>query len=66
VAVCNVDKDVYLMLLLQMNHTALRADGPDSIDGSTQWLIMPAEEPAPTGFVEQHVVGDLQLLSRGP
>ncbi|MHC4083149.1 MAG: hypothetical protein ACYTES_11910 [Planctomycetota bacterium] len=65
VAVCNVDKDLYLMLLVQMDRMAQRADGPDSIDASTQWLIMPAEEPAPSGFVEQRVAGNLQLLSRG-
>ena len=65
-AVCNVDKDLYLMLLVRMDRMAQRADGPDSIDASTQWLIMPAEEPAPSGFVEERVVGDLQLLSRGP
>ena len=66
VAVCNVDKDLYLMLMFQMNHGAQLADEPESIDASTQWLIMPAEEPAPSGFVEERVVGDLQLLSRGP
>jgi hypothetical protein len=66
VAVCNVDKDLYLMLTLQMNHGAQLTDKPDSIDATTQWLIMPAAEPAPSGFVEQLVVGDLQLLLRGP
>ena len=66
VTVCNVDKDLYLMLMIQTDSLAQRADGPDSIDVSTQWLIMPAEDPAPSGFVEQRVAGDLQLLSRGP
>ncbi|MHC4414283.1 MAG: ArnT family glycosyltransferase [Planctomycetota bacterium] len=66
VAVRHIKKDLYLMLMFQMNHRAQLIDGPESIDASTQWLIMPAEERAPPGFVEQRAVGDLRLLSRGP
>jgi hypothetical protein len=66
VAACNVSKDVYLMLLIRMNRTPQRADGPDEIDASAQWLIMPAVEHAPPGFVEARAVGDLKVLSRGP
>ena len=66
VTVYTVDKDLYRMLLVQMDRMAQRVDEPDAIDASTQWLIMPAAEPVPSGFVQRRVVGDLRLLSRGP
>jgi hypothetical protein len=66
VAVCGVDKDRYRMLLILMNRGAQRVNEPDSIDASAQWLIMPADQRPPPGFVVERAVGDLTVLSRGP
>ena len=55
-----------MMLLVQLDAMVPLITGPGSIDASTQWLIMPHAEPVPSGFVEQRVVGDLQLLAREP